>query len=69
MAFKRAGIIVDEQEAVRLVRRIKADSNNPNKFELNFSEFRDYLLLHPTDSLHDLMRSWRFGTVCFFLNE
>nr|XP_027205164.1 calcium-binding mitochondrial carrier protein SCaMC-1-like [Dermatophagoides pteronyssinus] len=66
LAFKRAGITVDEQEAVRLVRRIKADSSNPNKFELNFSEFRDYLLLHPTDSLHDLMRSWRFGTFVDF---
>nr|XP_046918052.1 calcium-binding mitochondrial carrier protein SCaMC-3-like [Dermatophagoides farinae] len=66
VAFKRAGIKVDEQEAIRLVRRIKADSNNPNKFELNFSEFRDYLLLHPTDSLNDLMRSWRFGTFVDF---
>lgn len=68
-AFQRIGVNVDEQEVLRLVKRIKTETET--SAELNFEEFRDYLLLHPTDSLHDLMKSWRRGTVgfnyfCFF---
>lgn len=70
LAFERAGIKVDQQEALKLVKRIKTDSKNRHSrsvdnttLELDYNEFRDYLLLHPTDSLQDLMRSWRFGTV------
>lgn len=72
LAFERAGIKVDQQEALRLVKRIKTNPKNRNSknadnttLELDYNEFRDYLLLHPTDSLQDLMRSWRFGTVIF----
>lgn len=58
-AFKRLGIAVDEQEVIKLVKRIKKEDT----LEINFDEWRDYLLLHPTSSLHDLMKSWRHATV------
>ena len=69
-AFERAGIEVDNQEVLKLVNRIKEKNNikDGEAVELDFAEFRDYLLLHPTDSLHDLMRSWRHGTVWHFDN-
>jgi len=71
LAFERAGIEVDDQEVLKLVHRMKNnDSQNlkgvGNALELDFEEFRDYLFLHPTDSLSNLMRSWRHGTVCCF---
>lgn len=59
-AFQRIGVKVDKQEVLKLVKRINPEND---ELELNFEEFRDYLLLHPTDSLHDLMKSWRHGTV------
>lgn len=64
-AFERAGVEVDQQEVLKLVTRIKEKNNikDGEAVELDFNEFRDYLLLHPTDSLHDLMKSWRHGTV------
>ncbi len=61
-AFKNLGIHVDEQEVIRLVKRIKKDG----ALEINFDEWRDYLLLHPTNSLKDLMTSWRHATVRHF---
>ncbi len=65
-AFERAGVEVDQAEVLKLVHRIKEKNDllkNGEALELNFEEFRDYLLLHPTDSLQDLMKSWRHGTV------
>lgn len=64
-AFEKVGVEVDQEEALRLVQRIKDQQNlkNGQALEINFEEFRDFLLLHPTDSLHGLMRSWRHGTV------
>ncbi|KAI2803020.1 hypothetical protein BLOT_007143 [Blomia tropicalis] len=64
-AFQRAGIEVDHDEVLRLVHRIKQESGvqgHKSTVELDFEEFRDFLLLHPTDSLSNLMRSWRHGT-------
>ncbi len=58
-AFKKLGITVDEQEVIKLVKRMKKDG----ALEINFDEWRDYLLLHPTNSLKDLMTSWRHATV------
>lgn len=57
-AFNKLGVDMTDQEAVRLVKRIKGDNNH----EINFDEWRDYLILHPTSSLSDLMRSWRHAT-------
>ena len=58
-AFKKLGINVDNKEAENLVKNIKKEGT----LEINFDEWRDYLILHPTSSLSDLMHSWRHATV------
>lgn len=71
-AFQRAGIEVDHDEVLRLVHRIKQESGvqgHKSTVELDFEEFRDFLLLHPTDSLSNLMRSWRHGTVNLYFDR
>lgn len=67
-AFKQVGLQVSEAEALHLVRKIKRYDNkhqSVEQIELDFEEFRDYLLLHPTSTFDDLLRSWRHGTVSF----
>ena len=32
---------------------------------INFGEWRDYLLFHPSSELHDILQYWRHSTVCF----
>ena len=31
--------------------------------EVNFGEWRDYLLFHPSSELHDIIQYWRHSTV------
>lgn len=73
-AFKQVGLQMSEAEALHLVRKIKRyDTKHQSieQIELDFEEFRDYLLLHPTNTFDDLLQSWRHGTVgsiVFFQN-
>lgn len=68
-AFEKVGLKVSQQEAVNLVKKIKKYNRRNGQqnvtLELDYEEFRDYLLLHPTCTFQDLMKSWRHSTVSF----
>jgi len=54
-AFRKQGIIMDSQEAEKLVARIDAN----NSLDISFEEWRDYLLFHPSSNLDEILEFWR----------
>lgn len=58
-AFKRLGVKIEQQEAIKLIKRMKKEGS----LEISFEEWRDFLLLYPSSNLKELMKSWRHGTV------
>jgi len=48
---------------VHLCRIDKADT-----LTITFDEWREFLLLHPSSSIHDIVHYWRHATVCIFLS-
>uniref|UniRef100_T1JKC1 EF-hand domain-containing protein n=1 Tax=Strigamia maritima TaxID=126957 RepID=T1JKC1_STRMM len=58
-AFKKLGIALDNVEAKQILKRMDRDGT----LEIDFDEWRDYLLFHSSTDLHDIMKSWRHATV------
>lgn len=54
-AFSKLGVHLDKQEANKLLKRMKKSGSA----EVNFEEWRDYLLLNPANNFVDLMKFWR----------
>lgn len=54
-AFKRLGIRIEDEEANRLIKKIKKDGS----VSISFEEWRDYLILHPAEEITELMNFWR----------
>jgi len=54
-AFKRLGISIDDNEAGRLIKKIKKDGS----LSISFEEWRDYLILHPATEITELMNFWK----------
>lgn len=63
-AFKKLGIGIDRKEAENLLRRMDKDGT----LEIDFDEWRDYLLFHPSTELHDIIQYWRHAT-CLDIGE
>ncbi|XP_023234013.1 calcium-binding mitochondrial carrier protein SCaMC-3-like [Centruroides sculpturatus] len=57
-AFERLGILIEEQEALKLLKRMDKDGN----LTITFDEWRDYLLFHPSSELRDIIKYWRHAT-------
>lgn len=57
-AFKRLGVMIDDQEALKLLKRMDKDGN----LTITFDEWRDYLLFNPSSELHDIIKYWRHAT-------
>lgn len=56
---RKLGINIDQAEAHRLLRRMDKDGS----LTINFEEWRDYLLFHPTSDLHEIISLWRHHSV------
>jgi len=48
---------------VLLYRIDKADT-----LEITWNEWREFLLLHPSSSIHDIVHYWRHATVCLHVH-
>lgn len=58
-AFRQLGIVIDKTEATNLLVRMDRDGT----LDINFDEWRNYLLFHPTLELADILKSWRHATI------
>ncbi|XP_064458634.1 calcium-binding mitochondrial carrier protein SCaMC-2-like [Ornithodoros turicata] len=57
-SFRKLGINIDHDEAVRLLKRMDKDGS----LTISFEEWRDYLMFHPSSEIHDIIRHWRHAT-------
>ncbi|UYV66237.1 Slc25a54 [Cordylochernes scorpioides] len=57
-AFEKIGSKVDRKEAFELLQRMDKDKS----LSISFSEWRDYLMFHPTGELHEIISYWRHST-------
>ncbi|XP_022672713.1 calcium-binding mitochondrial carrier protein SCaMC-2-like [Varroa destructor] len=62
---RKLGINIDQAEAHRLLRRMDKDGS----LTINFEEWRDYLLFHPTSDLHEIISLWRHHSVMLDVGE
>ncbi|XP_057367587.1 mitochondrial adenyl nucleotide antiporter SLC25A23-like [Daphnia carinata] len=57
-AFRDLGVAISRQEAAQLLKRIDKDGS----LDIGFSEWRDFLLFHPTADLSEIINYWRHST-------
>lgn len=57
-AFKDLGIPLDRSEAKKLLQRMDQDGS----LNISFDEWRDFLLLAPSQDIHQLIKYWRHST-------
>ncbi|XP_046391154.1 calcium-binding mitochondrial carrier protein SCaMC-1-B isoform X1 [Ischnura elegans] len=57
-AFKDLGVEIDRNEAMNLLQRMDQDGS----LNINFDEWRDYLLYAPSTDIHELIKFWRHST-------
>lgn len=57
-SLHKLGLHITRSEADTLLRRMDKDGT----LLINFDEWRDYLLFHPSSELHDILRYWRHST-------
>ncbi|KAG8231093.1 hypothetical protein J437_LFUL011061 [Ladona fulva] len=60
-AFKDLGVGIDRNEAMNLLTRMDQDGS----LNINFDEWRDYLLYAPSTDIHELIKFWRHSTVSY----
>ncbi|GAB1602492.1 calcium-binding mitochondrial carrier protein SCaMC-2-like [Argonauta hians] len=58
-SFKNLGLHVDQAEAEKLLQRMDKDGT----LKIDWDEWREYLLLHPSQNIHDIIAYWRHSTV------
>lgn len=58
-SFQNLGVHVDQEEAEKLLQRMDKDGT----LKIDWDEWREYLLLHPSQSIHDIIAYWRHSTV------
>lgn len=58
IAFKEIGIEIDNNEALKLLKRIDSDDS----LVISYDEWRDFLLLAPSTDIHGLIKFWRHST-------
>lgn len=58
LAFKELGVEIDNQEAAKLLKRMDKDGS----LNIDYDEWRDFLLLAPSSDLHELVKYWRHST-------
>lgn len=54
-AFASLGVVIDIEEANKLIKKIKKDGS----VSISFEEWRDYLILHPATEITELMNFWK----------
>ncbi|KAJ8300124.1 hypothetical protein KUTeg_021643 [Tegillarca granosa] len=58
-SFRKLGVNVDRTEAERLLQRMDKDGT----LKIDWTEWRDYLILSPTQNIHDILHYWRHATI------
>lgn len=58
LGFKELGIDIDEDEAVKLLKRVDQDDT----LIISYDEWRDFLLLAPSLDIHHIINFWRHST-------
>ncbi|XP_013394192.1 calcium-binding mitochondrial carrier protein SCaMC-1-A isoform X2 [Lingula anatina] len=58
-SFRKLGIHIDREEAMKLLHRMDKDKT----LKINWDEWRDYLTFHPNSDLHDIVHYWRHGVI------
>ncbi|KAH9507443.1 hypothetical protein Btru_058086 [Bulinus truncatus] len=58
-SFKKAGVKIGKAEAEKLLKRMDKDGT----LKIDWDEWRHYLILTPTDSIHDILHYWRHSSI------
>lgn len=58
-SFQKLGINIDRKEAEKLLKRMDKDGT----LKIDWSEWRDFLILSPSTDLHDILHYWRHSTI------
>ncbi|XP_064649161.1 calcium-binding mitochondrial carrier protein SCaMC-2-like isoform X2 [Lineus longissimus] len=58
-SLKKLGINIEPAEAERLMRRMDRDKT----LKVDWTEWRDYLLLHPSSDIHDIVHYWTHSII------
>lgn len=57
--FRKLGVHMDHKEATELLKRMDKDET----LLINWEEWREFLLFHPSASIHDIVHYWRHSTI------
>uniref|UniRef100_A0A0B7AA15 EF-hand domain-containing protein n=1 Tax=Arion vulgaris TaxID=1028688 RepID=A0A0B7AA15_9EUPU len=57
--FKKLGVHVEKSEAENLLRRMDRDGT----LKIDWNEWREYLILTPSQSIHDVLHYWRHSSI------
>ncbi|XP_045202786.2 calcium-binding mitochondrial carrier protein SCaMC-2-like isoform X2 [Mercenaria mercenaria] len=58
-SFKNMGVSVSSAEAENLLKRMDRDGT----LAIDYGEWRDFLILSPSNNLHDILHYWRHSTI------
>jgi len=58
-SFKKMGVHLDTAEAQKLLERMDKDGT----LKIDWNEWRNYLILTPSSSIHDVLRYWRHSSI------
>lgn len=58
-SFKRLGVAIDPNEADKLLSKMDKD----NTLKIEWSEWRDYLLLSPSQNIDEILQHWRHASM------
>ncbi|KAK0045117.1 calcium-binding mitochondrial carrier protein SCaMC-2, partial [Biomphalaria pfeifferi] len=57
-SFKKVGVQIGKKEAEKLLKRMDKDGT----LKIDWDEWRHYLILTPTESIHDILHYWRHSS-------
>ncbi|XP_055896832.1 calcium-binding mitochondrial carrier protein SCaMC-2-like [Biomphalaria glabrata] len=58
-SFKKVGVQIGKKEAEKLLKRMDKDGT----LKIDWDEWRHYLILTPTESIHDILHYWRHSSI------
>ncbi|XP_060590517.1 calcium-binding mitochondrial carrier protein SCaMC-2-like, partial [Ruditapes philippinarum] len=58
-SFENMGVSVSSAEAENLLKRMDRDGT----LAIDYGEWRDFLILSPSNNLHDILHYWRHSTI------
>ncbi|CAL1537811.1 unnamed protein product [Lymnaea stagnalis] len=58
-SFKKLGVHIEKSEAEKLLKRMDTDGT----LKIDWNEWREYLILTPSASIHDILHYWRHSSI------